>query len=74
MPCQLEAADPDKDERVIRRQLTRPVAAADYWGKSGVRRFVGKDVFNAVLIDRVPKPETALSSGEWFGEMSYIGG
>lgn len=34
------------------RQRTRPVAGADYWLKSAVRRFIGCDVFNAVLIDR----------------------
>jgi 1-acyl-sn-glycerol-3-phosphate acyltransferase len=38
------------------RELTRPVAAADYWGGSGLRSFVGKEVFRAVLIHRVPKP------------------
>ena len=36
---------------VIRRR-TRPVAAADYWLKNPVRAFMGRDVFNAVLIDR----------------------
>lgn len=35
----------------LRRQ-TRPVAGADYWLKSPLRRFIGCDVFNAVLIDR----------------------
>lgn len=35
----------------LRRQ-TRPVAAADYWLKSRLRRFIGREVFNAVLIDR----------------------
>jgi 1-acyl-sn-glycerol-3-phosphate acyltransferase len=34
------------------RRKTRPVAGADYWLKSGLRRFIGRDVFNAVLIDR----------------------
>ncbi|RNF36141.1 lysophospholipid acyltransferase family protein [Paracoccus methylarcula] len=34
------------------RQKTRPVAGADYWGGTGLRSFVGRDVFNAVLIDR----------------------
>jgi 1-acyl-sn-glycerol-3-phosphate acyltransferase len=34
------------------RQRTRPVAAADYWLKGQLRRFIGRDVFNAVLIDR----------------------
>ncbi|MFO1084967.1 MAG: lysophospholipid acyltransferase family protein [Reyranellaceae bacterium] len=35
----------------LRRQ-TRPVAALDYWGGTGVRGFIGREVFNAVLIDR----------------------
>ena len=34
------------------RQRTRPVAGADYWLKGQLRRFIGRDVFNAVLIDR----------------------
>ncbi len=34
------------------RRRTRPVAGADYWLKSPIRRFIGRDVFNAVLIDR----------------------
>lgn len=38
------------------RARTRPVAAADYWLKSKLRAFAGRDVFRAVLIDR--RPET----------------
>ncbi|CAG2127998.1 lysophospholipid acyltransferase family protein [Cupriavidus plantarum] len=34
------------------RPSTRPVAGADYWLKSPLRRFIGRDVFNALLIDR----------------------
>lgn len=34
------------------RRRTRPVAGADYWQGSGLRRFIGNDVFNAVLIER----------------------
>ena len=34
------------------RMHTRPVAGSDYWDKGGLRRFVIRDVFNAVLIDR----------------------
>ncbi len=36
------------------RAQTRPVAAADYWLASPLRRFVGVDVLNTVLIDRRP--------------------
>lgn len=34
------------------RRLTRPVAAADYWGGAGLRHFFGAEVFRAVLIER----------------------
>ena len=34
------------------RRRTRPVAGADYWNRSALRRFVGGRVFRAVLIDR----------------------
>lgn len=34
------------------RSLTRPVAAADYWLASPTRRFIGCEVFRALLIDR----------------------
>jgi 1-acyl-sn-glycerol-3-phosphate acyltransferase len=37
--------------RVLRR-LTRPVAAADYWGHGGVRQFFGRNVCISVLVDR----------------------
>jgi 1-acyl-sn-glycerol-3-phosphate acyltransferase len=33
------------------RDVTRPVAAKDYWSKGGVRRYLSR-VFNALLIDR----------------------
>jgi 1-acyl-sn-glycerol-3-phosphate acyltransferase len=34
------------------RRRTRPVAGADYWDRGALRRFVGRQVFRAVLIDR----------------------
>lgn len=34
------------------RRRTRPVAAADYWLRSALRRFVIREVFDAVLIER----------------------
>jgi 1-acyl-sn-glycerol-3-phosphate acyltransferase len=34
------------------RQKTRPVAGADYWGKSPLRKFIACKVFNALLISR----------------------
>lgn len=36
------------------RKRTRPVAGADYWLASRLRRFIGCDVFNSVLIERKP--------------------
>jgi len=36
------------------RVRTRPVAGADYWGTSRLRRWLMHEVFRAVLIDRVP--------------------
>lgn len=41
----------------LRRQ-TRPVAALDYWLSSPLRAFIGREVFNAVLIDRRPEART----------------
>ena len=41
------------------RAHTRPVAAADYWLKNPLRAFVGRDVLNAVLIDRRPEARAA---------------
>ncbi len=55
------------------RSLTRPVAAADYWLASPTRRFIGCDVFRAVLIDRtgagdrgdpITQMATALDAGD----------
>jgi 1-acyl-sn-glycerol-3-phosphate acyltransferase len=43
-------------ERLRRR--TRPVAGSDYWMASAVRRFIGRHVFNAVLIDRDKETRT----------------
>ena len=34
------------------RALTRPVAGQDYWEASSMRRFIGADVFNALMIRR----------------------
>lgn len=34
------------------RKTTHPVAAADYWGKGAVQRFVALKVLNAVLVER----------------------
>ena len=34
------------------RDMTRPVAGQDYWETSALRRFIGADVFNALMIRR----------------------
>ena len=36
------------------RALTRPVAAKDYWDRKGLRGYLAREVFNAVLIERAP--------------------
>jgi 1-acyl-sn-glycerol-3-phosphate acyltransferase len=38
------------------RRLTRAVAGADYWDRPGVRRFIGRNVFDVLMIDRHPAP------------------
>ena len=40
------------------RRRTRPVAAAEYWLSSPIRAFIGREVFNTVLIDRRPEQRT----------------
>ena len=46
--------------RLLRRQL-RPVAAADYWLKSPLRRFIALKVFNMVLVARQSgEPQAAV--------------
>jgi len=34
------------------RRITHPVAAADYWGRGALRRFIALKVLNAVLVER----------------------
>ena len=53
------------------RDRTRPVAAADYWTKTPLRRYVSGQILNAVLIDRksggfdaLMPAEAALSQGQ----------
>ena len=40
------------------RRHTRPVAGADYWNRSALRRYVIHAVFNGVLIERDPAQRT----------------
>jgi 1-acyl-sn-glycerol-3-phosphate acyltransferase len=46
------------------RLASRPVAGSDYWLKSRLRRFIGRDVFNAVLIDRERPSRTSDPIGQ----------
>ncbi|GAA6143119.1 hypothetical protein NBRC116584_29370 [Hydrogenophaga sp. 5NK40-0174] len=46
------------------RSNTRPVAGADYWLTSKIKRFIGIDVFNALLIER----DRSQRSGDPVGE------
>ncbi|MEO5737097.1 MAG: lysophospholipid acyltransferase family protein [Variovorax sp.] len=44
------------------RALTRPVAGQDYWLASKLRRFIGEEVFNALMIKR--DGSTAIGGSE----------
>jgi len=47
------------------RVLTSPVAGIDYWGASGLRRYLADNVFQALLINRQPKgSERSLAAAE----------
>ncbi|GDX04414.1 1-acyl-sn-glycerol-3-phosphate acyltransferase [Buttiauxella sp. A111] len=39
------------------RSAVRPVAAADYWLATKLRRYIARRIFNAVLIKRLPSAE-----------------
>ena len=44
------------------RALTRPVAGQDYWEASALRRFIGEDVFNALMIRRDGSGPSAVTA------------
>jgi len=46
------------------RAMTRPVAGADYWSASPLRRFIGIDVFGALLIDRAGGSQATVDAVE----------
>jgi len=48
------------------RTRTRPVAAAEYWQSSSLKKFIGTDVFNALLIER----DSTQRSGDPVSQMS----
>ena len=43
------------------RRRVRPVAAADYWGKGKLQRYIALKVLNAVLIDRQTRSSDPLA-------------
>ena len=59
------------------RALTRPVAGQDYWEASALRRFIGRDVFNALMIRRdgsgAPGSAAALNPVEQMTEALQAG-
>ena len=62
------------------RAHTRPVAGADYWGRGRLKRYLSREVFHAILIERAgaaSSPATAAQSLEQIaagmgGESSII--
>jgi 1-acyl-sn-glycerol-3-phosphate acyltransferase len=47
------------------RERTRPVAARDYWDRPGLRGWISREVFRAVLVDRpAPVPVPAQPPAE----------
>ncbi|HEX8986623.1 MAG TPA: lysophospholipid acyltransferase family protein [Rhodocyclaceae bacterium] len=50
------------------RSRTRPVAGADYWLASALRRYIGGTVFRSVLIDRTGHKDGGPNPVEQMGE------
>ena len=46
------------------RAHARPVAGRDYWERDSVRRYLARDMFRAVLIDRLATPKPSQTDGE----------
>lgn len=51
------------------RRTVRPVAGRDYWERDALRRYLARDVFNAILVDRraassPSQPEAARATTE----------
>jgi 1-acyl-sn-glycerol-3-phosphate acyltransferase len=46
------------------RSHARPVAGRDYWERDCVRRYLARDVFRAVFIDRPATPRPSQTNGE----------
>jgi 1-acyl-sn-glycerol-3-phosphate acyltransferase len=54
------------------RTRTRPVAAADYWKRTAVRRFIAMRVFRAVLIDRNGAGDRADVDSDPIGQIAQV--
>jgi 1-acyl-sn-glycerol-3-phosphate acyltransferase len=46
------------------RSHARPVAGRDYWERGRLRRYLARDMFRAVLIDRPATPKPSQANGE----------
>ena len=47
------------------RAITRPIAARDYWTSTPLKRWITREIFNAVYVNRPsPKGESALGSAD----------
>jgi len=46
------------------RPHARPVAGRDYWERDRLRRYLARDMFRAVLIDRPATPKPSQTNGE----------
>ena len=46
------------------RLHARPVAGRDYWEQDALRRYLARDLFRAVLIDRLATPKPSQLTGE----------
>lgn len=55
------------------RAITRPVAGADYWLASPLRRFIAQRVFRSVLIERTPQ-RSGPNAVEQMGDALAAGG
>lgn len=45
-----------------RRRTVRPVAGRDYWERTALRRYLAREVFRAILIQRTPAEETGRAA------------
>lgn len=46
----------------LQRRTVRPVAGRDYWEESAVRRYLAREVFRAILVQRTPAEATGRAA------------